>query len=203
MSRAQRFGGGTSGGAGTVTAANITDASAAGRALLQAADAAAQRTALRVASVTRQTANASAIPAGTTPFNPGVLGVAVTAGEWALEWILDLAYSVGTDVLLLDVAFTSGGGTGRMTVEGISGDPAAAGVPRHQQVAVGTATTVNANSPGAPGANGGVSTVRLRARVVVTTAGNIAFRARAVTTAGASSGTLTVQARSQVSATPI
>lgn len=56
---------GGSGGSGSITASQITDSTAAGRAVLTAADAAAQRTALGLGTIATQAASAVAVTGGT------------------------------------------------------------------------------------------------------------------------------------------
>lgn len=125
--------------------------------------------------------------------------------EWDLEWIIEIANSVATDVFVFNVTSTAGTLTGRYTVMGTNGVPnTGAGVEKRWSMPAGTITVANANAPGATGTIGLVVTVTIRARVKLTVAnGTIQLLLRAGTNAAASSGTATVKAQSQLIATRI
>jgi hypothetical protein len=157
---------------------------------------------------TRLTADNAAIAAAvpTTALQVANLTQAANIGEeWDIEWIIDIANSIAADVFVFNVTSTAGTLTGRYVVYGANGVPnTGAAVAKCWQMPAGTITVANANAPGATGTIGLVCTVVIRARVKLTVAnGTIQLLLRAGTNAAASSGTATVKAQSQMSATRI
>jgi hypothetical protein len=157
---------------------------------------------------TRLTADNAAIAAAVPTTALQVAGLTQAANineEWDIEWIVDIANSVAADVFVFNVTSTAGTLTGRYVVYGASGVPnTGAAVAKCWQMPAGTITVANANAPGATGTIGLVCTVVIRARVKLTVANaTIQLLLRAGTNAAASSGTATVKAQSQMSATRI
>jgi hypothetical protein len=150
---------------------------------------------------TRLTADNTAIAAGTTPAQVANLTQAVGINEeWDVEWILDLIFSVATDVAILSVSVAAGTFTGQVMIEGQNGVPdTGAGVDKLISIAPGTALAASANCPGNTGSTTKKTTVIVRARGKQTTsASTLSVNARAVTSGGLTSGTLTVKAQSQM-----
>lgn len=154
----------------------------------------------------RLAADATAIAAGTTPTAVATLQQAVKNGEaWDLEWLLDVTFSVTTDVLIVNVNATAGTATGTYSIEGCNGVPdTGAGTDKHITLNVATALAASASCPGNPGSTTKKCRVIVRATSVQSSAdGTLQVLIRAVTSAGASSGTVTVKAGSQMIANRI
>jgi hypothetical protein len=155
---------------------------------------------------TRLTADNAAIAAGTTPAQVVNLTQAVnTNEEWDIEWILDVVFSVATDVLIINVNSTAGTITGQYTIEGANGAPnTGAATVKRASLACNTAIAASANCPGNTGSTTLKATVTIRARFKQTVAnGTAQVLVRAVTSAGLTSGTATVKTQSQMIATRI
>jgi hypothetical protein len=155
----------------------------------------------------RITSDASAIAAGTTPtaITTSLQQAVATDEEWDIEWIIDYTTSVATDVIIVNVNSSAGTMTGTYSVEGATGVPDTGAATTKQIVLnTGTALAASANCPGNLGSTTKKGRLIVRATFKQTTAGgNAQLLLRAVTSAGASSGTLTVKTQSQMIATRI
>lgn len=149
----------------------------------------------------RLTADLSAIAAGTTVTNVGTLNKNVVVNdEFDIEWWIYYTTSVTTDVLIISVAPSAGTCTGSFFVLGANGAPdTGAAVGKQITADIGAVIAASANSPGNLGSTTKKGCLVVRAQFKQTVAnGTINLRLRAVTNAGASSGTVTVKTQSQM-----
>jgi hypothetical protein len=156
----------------------------------------------------RLTADNAAIAAGATTTQVAIGGLQQAVGvneEWDIEWIVDLIFSVTTDIAVFNVLPTAGTFTGQYTIEGVNGNQTAgSGAFKRTCLATGTASAASTNNPGNTGSATVKATVTIRARGKQTgSAGTLQLLARAGTSGALTSGTLTVKAQSQIIATRI
>lgn len=151
--------------------------------------------------LTRLTSDNSPISAGTTPSSVSVLNKTVDVGsEWDFEWRIAYTLSVATDVVIVNVSAGAGTCTGVYEVVGVNGAPdTGAGTSKRIVNDIGTALAASTNCPGNPGSTTlkGVLVVRTSFKQTVA-AGSVNLGLRAVSSGGASSGTLTVKTQSQL-----
>lgn len=157
-------------------------------------------------NIVRLTADNPAVAAGTSAsvVTTPILGQSANVDEeWDIEWILYILLSVATDILVFKVFSDAGTLIGRASIIGQEGPPdTGAGVAKFIGIASNVITPASAQCPGNPGSTVKPTTVFVRAQGKQTVAnGVIRIGIRATDFAGASSGTATIIARSQMIAT--